>query len=45
MLKLTRKTEYALIALRHLRFIGKDNVVSAKEIADKYNILYNRTIL
>ena len=38
MLKLTRKTEYALIALRHLRFIGKDNVVSAKEIADKYNI-------
>ena len=38
MLKLTRKTEYALIALRHLRFIGKDHVVSAKEIADKYNI-------
>ena len=38
MLKLTRKTEYALIALRHLRFIGKDNVVSAKEIADQYNI-------
>ena len=38
MLKLTRKTEYALIALRHLRFIGKDNVVSAKQIADQYNI-------
>ena len=38
MLKLTRKTEYALIALRHLRFIGKDHVVRAKEIADKYNI-------
>ena len=38
MLKLTRKTEYALIALRHLRFIGKDNVVSAKEIANQYNI-------
>ena len=38
MLKLTRKTEYALIALRHLRFIGKDHVVSAKEIANQYNI-------
>ncbi|MFL3050826.1 MAG: RrF2 family transcriptional regulator [Candidatus Neomarinimicrobiota bacterium] len=38
MLKLTRKTEYALIALRHLRFIGKDNVVSSKEIANQYNI-------
>ena len=38
MLKLTRKTEYALIALRHLRFIGKDHVVSSKEIANQYNI-------
>ena len=38
MLKLTRKTEYALIALRHLRFVGKDHIVSAKEMADQYNI-------
>lgn len=38
MLKLTRKTEYALIALRHLRFIGKEHVVSSKEIANQYNI-------
>ncbi len=38
MLKLTRKTEYALIALRHLRFIGTDSIVSAKEIAAQYNI-------
>ncbi len=38
MLKLTRKTEYALIALRHLRFIGKDRVVSSKAIANQYNI-------
>jgi Rrf2 family protein len=38
MLKLTRKTEYALIALRHLRFVGADSIVSAKEIATQYSI-------
>ena len=38
MLKLTRKTEYALIALRHLRFVGADSIVSAKEIAAQYSI-------
>ena len=38
MLKLTRKTEYALIALRHLRLVDLDKVVSAKDIAARYNI-------
>ena len=38
MLKLTRKTEYALIALRHLRLVDLDEVVSAKDIAARYNI-------
>ena len=38
MLKLTRKTEYALIALRHLRFVGSGHIVSAKEIAKQYSI-------
>lgn len=38
MLKLTRKTEYALIALRHLRMVDQDRVVSAKDISDHYHI-------
>ena len=38
MLKLTRKTEYALIALRHLRLVDVDKVVSTKDIATNYNI-------
>lgn len=36
MLKLSRKTEYALMALRHLR--EKSGLTSAKEIAGTYNI-------
>jgi Rrf2 family protein len=38
MLKLTRKTEYALISLRHLRVVGVDTIVSTKDIATRYNI-------
>ena len=38
MLKLTRKTEYALIALRHLQQVKKNEIVSAKEIANAYKI-------
>ena len=38
MLKLTRKTEYALIALRHLRLVDVDKVVTTKDIAANYNI-------
>jgi len=37
MLKLTRKLEYALIALRHMQDKG-DAFISAKEIADMYLI-------
>ena len=37
MLKLTRKLEYALIALRHMQD-KKDTFISAKEIADIYLI-------
>ena len=37
MLKLTRKLEYALIALRHMQMKG-DTLSSTKEIADMYTI-------
>jgi Rrf2 family protein len=37
MLKLTRKLEYALIALRHMQD-KKDTFISAKEMADMYLI-------
>ena len=35
MLKLTRKLEYALIALRHMQD-KRDTFISAKEMADMY---------
>lgn len=38
MLKLTRKVEYALIALRHLKGLNDGELSSAKEIAQKYSI-------
>ncbi len=38
MLKLTRKTEYALTALRHLHLVDENEVVSAKDIAAQYHI-------
>lgn len=38
MLKLTRKVEYALIALRHLRRQGDQTVSSTKEIAEAYGL-------
>lgn len=40
MLKLTKKTEYALMALRHMQLTGKDNIVSAREISELYRIPY-----
>ena len=36
MLKITKKTEYALIALSHLENQEKDSLISAKEIAAQY---------
>ncbi len=38
MLKFTRKTEYALIALRHLQLAGSGELINAREIAEEYNI-------
>ncbi|MEC8984951.1 MAG: Rrf2 family transcriptional regulator [Candidatus Neomarinimicrobiota bacterium] len=38
MLKLTRKVEYALIALRHMQEKSTDAISSTKEIANQYNI-------
>lgn len=38
MLKLTRKVEYALIALRHLRRQDEDTVSSAREISKAYGL-------
>lgn len=38
MLKITRKVEYALIALRHLQSKDTDDLTSAKEIAIHYSI-------
>ena len=36
MLKITRKVEYALIALRHMQEKEKDELTNAKEIAEQY---------
>ena len=38
MLKISRKVEYALIALRHLQGLKKEELASAKELADFYGV-------
>lgn len=38
MLKLTKKADYGLIALKHLAVAGGNGTASAKEIADSYGI-------
>ena len=38
MLKLTRKVEYALIALRHMQALKPRELTSAKEIAEAYGL-------
>ena len=38
MFKLTRKVEYALIALRHMQNKGSEVVTNTKEIAEAYDI-------
>ncbi|MCC6861961.1 MAG: Rrf2 family transcriptional regulator [Bryobacterales bacterium] len=38
MLKLTKKADYGLIAMRHLALAGAGNASSAKEIAEAYSI-------
>jgi Rrf2 family protein len=37
-LKLTKKADYGLIALKHMAVHGRDRAVSAKELADSYRI-------
>ncbi|NOZ07884.1 MAG: Rrf2 family transcriptional regulator [FCB group bacterium] len=41
MLKLTRKVEYSLIALRHMQNAGHEAVCSARVIAERYGIPYD----
>ena len=38
MLKLTKKTDYALMALHHMGFLTERKLVNAKEIAETYHI-------
>ena len=38
MLKITRKVEYALIALRHMQLKESEELTSAKEIATRYGV-------
>ena len=38
MLKLTKKTDYALMALLHMGFMTETRLVNAKEIAETYQI-------
>jgi Rrf2 family protein len=40
MLQLSKKVEYALIALRHMAMNSRGRVFTAKEIAAKYDISY-----
>jgi Rrf2 family protein len=41
MVRLSKKVEYGLIALRHIAARGKGDLVTAKEIADKYGIPFD----
>jgi Rrf2 family protein len=38
MIKLSKKVDYGLIALRHIAFEEEDRIVNAKHIAEEYNI-------
>lgn len=40
MLQIPKKVEYALIAIRHIAIQPNNPVVTAKEIAERYNIPY-----
>lgn len=40
MLKFTKKTEYALMAVRYMALSENGNCVTAREIANSYNISY-----
>ncbi len=38
MFKLSKKTEYGILALQHMMFMDDDHVSTVKEIAEQYNI-------
>jgi len=38
MLRLNKKTEYALIALQHMQSKAQDEITSAKEVAENYDL-------
>ncbi|NIM65331.1 MAG: Rrf2 family transcriptional regulator [Candidatus Latescibacteria bacterium] len=38
MLRFSKKSDYGLIALKHIASQGEDNVVNAREISEKYNL-------
>jgi Rrf2 family protein len=38
MLKLNKKTEYALIALQHMQSKAQNEITSAKEVAEKFDL-------
>ncbi len=40
MVRLSKKTEYGLIAIRHIAAHRAEGIVTAKEIADKYGVPY-----
>lgn len=40
MLKLTKKAEYALMALRHMQSAGKGRISNAREISEQYHLPY-----
>jgi len=40
MVRLSKKVEYGIIALRHIAISSRGGIVTAKEIAEEYNIPY-----
>lgn len=43
MLKINKKVEYALIALKHIRDQKDDQLISTRDICDKYDIPFDTT--
>jgi Rrf2 family protein len=41
MFQLSKKVEYALIAMRHMAIAGNGTIVTTKEIADRYQLPYD----
>jgi Rrf2 family protein len=43
MLKINRKVEYALMALKYIQLKGKDHLVTAREICDEFHTPFDTT--